>query len=305
MFRALLREILMIPISAMFATGLMLIASAVAPAQGTPVRDNGLNEPVYFVHGLDLRRVPSFNCRGWAAALNRYRALGATGRLHTVAFYTGDRNCNTRIGRYTAATGVRELGRRLAWEIYHRYSRRNIPVDAVGHAMGGLVIRAAITGVQRRTAGFPPLLYVEDVVTLSTPHLGTASTRACARGIRGRAQCRDMLPGSRFLRWLAADPQSTLGTDWTLIGAGDDDLVDWRSAVSSGGRRTAGYLSAGHKVVFANGQGLEHTTIDRAASGGYRSRYWNARDPGHWIQRRSGSAPLVASRNANFYWRLW
>jgi hypothetical protein len=38
--------------------------------------------------------------------------------------------------------------------------------------MGGLVIRSALLIVQRNTPGWPPYLYVEDVITLATPHKG-------------------------------------------------------------------------------------------------------------------------------------
>jgi triacylglycerol esterase/lipase EstA (alpha/beta hydrolase family) len=67
--------------------------------------------------------------------------------------------------------------------------------------MGGLIARVALTGVSRGWKGFPPFLYVEDAVTLGTPHGGVAASwvRSC-----DETQCVQMRPGSKFLRVLAS-----------------------------------------------------------------------------------------------------
>ena len=274
-----------------------------AALKAAPVRNDGLNEPIYWVHGIRREKAHAFPCSAWNQAIGRYRALRATGPQHTVAYYKNDRGCNTRIGSFKdhKSPGIRELGRRLAWDIYNRYTRRNVSVDAVGHSMGGLIIRAAITGVQKHTKGFPPRIYVEDAVTLSTPHLGAT----LARGCRG-SQCADMRPGSGFLKWLSSNPQSSQGTDWTLLGSGDDNWVDWHSAVSQlrNYQQKAGWMSAGHKVVFYSGQKLEHDAMMKVNTGAYHSRYWNFYQK-RWIEQRRGASPVVVARNANWYWRLW
>lgn len=286
------------PATAAPATAQAAAVPARAQAAAVPRRNDGLTEPIYWVHGIDRSSSPSWDCRAWSAAIARYRALGARGTQHTVAYYTRDRNCNTRIGKFgNRANTVREIGRLLAWDIYNRYTRRNVSVDAVGHSMGGLIIRAAITGVQKRTRGFPPRLYLEDAVTISSPHTGAGWARLCG------GACVDMRPGSAFLRWLNKNPQSTQGTDWTLIGAIDDNVVDWHAAVSTN-TRAAGFLSAGHKVVFLGRQGLGHSVIYKKTSGAYKSRYWNFYQ-NRWIVQNRGASPIVVARNANFYWRLW
>ncbi|MBM2620090.1 hypothetical protein JIG36_31710 [Actinoplanes sp. LDG1-06] len=274
-------------------------ASAPIQAAAVPPRNDSLNEPIYWVHGIMRENPPSANCAGtWNAAIGRYRALGARGPQHTVAYYTKDRSCNTRIGNFGNRAGnLDDIGKALAWDIYNRYTRRNISVDAVGHSMGGLIIRAAITGVQKKLRGWPPRLYVEDVVTFSTPHTGAGFARLCG------GQCVDMRPGSAFLKWLSKNPQSTQGTDWTLLGAGDDDLVSWQSAVSNN-PKAAGGMSAGHKVVFISKQGLEHGVIHKKTSGAYKSRYWNFYQ-NRWIVQNRGASPVVVARNASFFWRLW
>jgi len=260
-----------------------------ARTTASPARNNGLNEPIYFVHGISL--TGKSDCGNWSPAIREYRRSGATGPLLTVGFYTGDTHCTTRVGRDGRNTSIAEIGRQLAWTIYNQYSRRNISVDAVGHSMGGLIIRSALTNVQRRLRGYPPYLYVEDVATLSTPHAGTS----WARGCRFFRQCAEMVPGSTFLRSLYSNPQARPGTDWTVIGADDDDVVASKSAIG---------MLAGHKVVYKSGQGLEHGTVYKTTSGRYELRYWNFYNP-RWINQRAGAAPVVVARNANFFWRLW
>src|SRR5262249_51798749 len=156
---------------------------------------------------------------------------GPLARAWTWCFYSKDINCDLKNG-HDRNTSIKVLGQELAQEIWDHFSRYGIPVDVVAHSMGGLIIRAAIKGTQAHEAGFPPYLYVEDVSTLSTPHRGTAnwgSTFVCSD-----QQCQDMKPGSSFFSWLGAtyngyqpgeNPQSAMGTDWTLIGFDDDQVV--------------------------------------------------------------------------------
>jgi len=275
-------------------------AATAALAAKAPKRADGLTEPIYWVHGIDWRGAASADCKQWNAAISRYKSLGAKGAQRTVAYYTKDKNCNTRIGKFPNHSGnLDDIGKALAWDIYNRYTKKNKSVDAVGHSMGGLIIRAAITGVQKKLKGWPPRLYVEDVVTISTPHTGSKLAFGCG------GQCNDLIPGSSFLKWLSKNPQSTQGTDWTLIGAGDDDAVDWKSAVSTNSK-SAGWMSAGHKVVFRSGQGLEHGKIYKIISTrrAYKLRYWNFYR-NTWITQTTGASPVIVARNANYYWRTW
>jgi putative serine esterase DUF676 len=278
----------------------MVDTATAALAATAPERNDGLTEPIYWVHGIDWKGSASADCAQWDTAISRYRSLGAKGDQRTVAFYTEDEHCNTRIGDFPNHSGnLPDIGKALAWDIYHRYTEKNISVDAVGHSMGGLIIRAAITGVQKKLAGWPPRLYVEDVVTLSTPHTGSKLATLCG------GQCNDLVPGSSFLKWLSRDPQSTQGTDWTLIGASDDDSVDWSSAVATNAK-SAGWMSAGHKVVFGSHQGIEHSAIYRKASTAavYRLRYWNYYQ-NQWIYQTTGASPVIVARNAGYYWHDW
>ncbi|MET8748280.1 hypothetical protein [Streptomyces sp. NPDC004728] len=275
------------------ALGLLLALGLAAPAQAAPVRDDSVSRPIYFVPGYGLSG--SYDCwfDYWKPAGDQMRAWGMTGSYHTVSYYQSNTNCNTTIiNGGTRDVSIKELGRLLAWNIYSSYSRYDISIDVVAHSMGGLVTRAALTGVARKESGWPPYLYIEDVVTLSSPHRGTGIGNLC-----GFTQCREMRPGSTLLNWLYQSPQSAIGTDWTLIGADDDDVVDTESALG---------MSAGHYVRYDAGQGIEHDQIYRMlANTSYNQRYWNYYDNKTWVQTGAGASPGRSLTNALYHWWRW
>lgn len=193
---------------------LLSMAMAAAPANAAPpARDDGMTEPVYLVHGYSA---DGTDCQQrWGPAMEAWRKAGWEGGFHTVGYYEGDSSCNTKIAAANRSTPIQQLGSQLAWDIYLQYSRHGRSVDVVGHSMGGLIARVALTGVSRGWDGFPPFVYVEDAVTLGTPHGGVSASwvRSC-----DETQCVQMRPGSKFLRVLASvgqNPQSNQGTDWT------------------------------------------------------------------------------------------
>src|SRR4051794_5533748 len=265
-----------------------------APASAAPARNASQSEPVYFVHGFDLSQTPGQNCSGyWGAAMNKFRSLGWTGNLHSVAYYAGDTNCNIRIASGSAHTSITEYGRLLAWEIYNRYSKNGRSVDVVAHSMGGLVIRAAITGTARRLSNWPPYIYVEDAVTIATPHNGTGIANACFY-----QECVEMRRGSTFLNWLADNAQASGGTDWTMMGTEDDDVVPVASATTESG-------GAGHYVWYYAGQPLEHSQQTNNVSGTYRNRFWNYYDSSTWYYQAAGQNIITTAKNACYYWYRW
>ncbi|WP_345943030.1 hypothetical protein [Streptomyces sp. SID2119] len=64
------------------------------------------------------------------------------------------------------------MAKKFANHISTNYTKRGIKVDVVAHSMGGLVVRAALHYTHKRAPGFPKKLYIEDIVTLGTPHAG-------------------------------------------------------------------------------------------------------------------------------------
>lgn len=233
---------------------LILVISAVAftgqPAHAAPSRADG-KRLTLLVHGFDREADP--NCAGgWKSAKDLLVANGWT-TVYTFGYYTGATNCDVKVDG-TTDTRIQEVGRQLAWTVYYFWSSQNVAIDIMAHSMGGLVSRAAIEGVRRYGAavstadlpqvnaladagiaawpsGWPPYLYIEDIVTLGTPHKGIDGIlEGCALT---HEQCSDMRGGSGFLSWLGGLKSSAMGTDYTLLGSAHDDTVDGESAVKN------------------------------------------------------------------------
>lgn len=261
-----------------------------------PARTDGLNKPVYFIHGYkdtdDGWDVASY----WADYIDDFRFDGnpalLTGPVLLFCYYANDRNCGV-VWFGDRSDSIKTVGQQLAWDIYNRYSRFGIAVDAVGHSMGGLVVAAAITGVQKHEAGFPPFLFIEDVAAISSPMGGLRPALGvlCYFAPPSIQQCKDMVQGSDFMNWLSRNPQSTSGTDWTLIGSHDDVVVPASQAVPDN------LTVVGHRVIYAEDEisGNAHMTILDAVSGGYDFRfcdYFNASCAG------SGESTFAVATNS-------
>jgi triacylglycerol lipase len=95
------------------------------------------------------------------------------------------------IWRYdnSGRASIESLGAALAAEL----KRIDAPVNLVGYSMGGLVVREALRQM--------PGLKVRRVALLNSPNYGSAS--ACLLPL---SACREMRPGSAFLRQLNAAP---------------------------------------------------------------------------------------------------
>ena len=89
----------------------------------------------------------------------------------------------------SGATSLEMLGRKLAVEL----AATGTPFNIIGYSMGGLVIREALRQF--------PNLPAKHIALLNSPHGGTL----CAH-LLPLAACRDMRPGSPFLRRLDASP---------------------------------------------------------------------------------------------------
>jgi triacylglycerol esterase/lipase EstA (alpha/beta hydrolase family) len=278
----------------LLALSLVLAGALASPASAAPTRNDSQNEAVYFVHGYS--KDANSNCAGWNAAMTKFRSLGWTGAFHTIGYYSGDTNCGVRIASTGTDTSIMELGRLLAWDIYNRHSKYGQSVDVVAHSMGGLVLRAAITGTSRGLSGWPAYIYVEDAVTIGTPHNGASSLLT---GLCNSVQCAQMRKGSSFLTSLADNAQAAGGTDWTMIGTEDDDTVMVESATTESG-------GAGHYVWYYSGQGLEHTVEPGNVSGTYRNRYMNYyTGTTTWYYQAAGQNIITTARNAAYYWYRW
>lgn len=281
-----------------------VLAGLCAPAQAAsvrdsaalvaPVRDDSADEPVYLVKGYTRLACGS----RWRDARAAMRSWGWTGKLIRVGFYETDtksKGCDVNLDPDDGSedTRLKDLGRALAWNIHNRYSSRGKSVDLVGHSMGGLIVRAALTGYARKDPTWPKKLLVEDVVTLGTPHLGTPLSYGCSD-----YQCRDMRPTSGFIRWLAQtpNPQADQGTDWTLIGSQRDFTApQWTSVPDS--------VQARHLVRYRAGEELDHSELRYVTEGRFEMDYRN--QGGEWRRLVNGAAPIRAAHNALYWAEKW
>ncbi|WP_052407149.1 esterase/lipase family protein [Allokutzneria albata] len=277
----------------------MLMHSAAA---GTPKRGDSKNEPVYLVHGYTYGDCGS----RWNTLKGKLRDWRWTGPIHTVGYYyanekSRDTNCDINLADaknpLTYNDSIMEVGRRVAWDIHNRYAKDGRSVDVVAHSMGGLVMRAALTGVATKAKGFPPHLYIEDVVTLGTPHQGfdCRSTEWL--------QCREMRPGSALLGSLRHNPQSAQRTDWTLVSSEDDETVSANSGIDLN-------QPAGHKIKYlaTNKVKVTHSSIrtEHRYHREWNLRYWN-----HYFKDDKGKetskgwSPLHTAGFAIYYADKW
>ncbi len=276
-----------------------LSGNAPGKAVAVPPRNDTSDEPVYFLKGYlgASSDATGSDCMdAWGPADKLFDEADWTGPRHFVGYYAGDKNCNTPLlDGGTKNTSLKELGKALAWEIYRSYSQVGQSVDIVSHSMGGLVAQAALTGVERHETGWPPYIYVEDVASIAGPHGGTTFAYACDP-FEPTTQCREMRPGSGFLDWTNDNPQSTQGTDWTLIGAESDWKIKW-SALA---------MSADHRVWYPETDatdGWTHENLNEITTGVYPQWYQNVPErPGH---DRTGAAPARVAMNALYWCEKW
>ncbi|MGW0916810.1 esterase/lipase family protein [Streptomyces sp. NPDC002784] len=293
----------------LFLSALLALAvlfGAAAPANAAPSRSDGRSK-VIFVHGFDPTGVvgAAVNCKEyWSSAINYFKSKNyADNQLITYGYYkkeSGSDGCTTRFkdkdGKYgTRNTSLTTLAKHFANRVHNAYSSSPYggqKVDVVAHSMGGLVVRAALYHVRKGTAGFPPYLYIEDVVTLGTPHDGanTAQLNLCA--FHDALQCRQMRKGSNFLDGLPQTPsKSHMGTDWTAVSSHDDKTV-------SAGSGT--WISAQHKLQYddSGNKAISHTALKSHKNGTYRAR---VKDAGSWSSYTDRMAPVVKAYKAVFY----
>ncbi|MEU5875920.1 hypothetical protein [Spirillospora sp. NPDC047279] len=273
------------------ATAAPTIATAAAAAAAVPKRENKKNRAVIFIHGYQWDG--GADCTQWNKAKSFFKDVGWTGKLITWGYYKKDKNCSVEYGGDTG-TDLKYVSKSLAWHIYNNYTSKGKTVDVVGHSMGGLIIRNAIARVKRGHAGFPSKLYVEDVVTLGTPHSG--ATHWWQNGCRS-TQCKQINSGSGHLEWLNGLPssnfQATGGTNWTALGSHDDEVISVNSATS---------FKAQHKIRYPTAEKVGHSDYYQTGTGTSWT-YWRSSNYGKDYTKYTnrGSGPLRSAYLAVYY----
>jgi hypothetical protein len=221
-----------------------------------PARTNNLTKPVYFIHGYDSS-MPTTISSYWGGMIGDFKTDGspatlAAGNVVYYCYYSKLTGCTAKFAGETS-TPLYEVGRRLAWDIFDRHSKFGRSVDLIGHSMGGLVAKAAVTGVRLKDPAFPPYLYVEDGVTISTPNAGLTGGAAAVCMFVETTQCSDMRSVNWFMSWVIDAPASTIHTDWTFIGSDDDPVILSNTSVPAA-------MWVGHKVQYDSGQIIPQAT---------------------------------------------
>jgi len=228
----------------LIAVATFVAGTGQAAAGAPPVRTQASTN-VVFVHGIDALsaiqfRPPHQDCAAdWATMRSEIRTP-APFRSLTFGYYGANTNCDYNVPG-NLDTSLNDIARQFSKFISTTFPNQR--VDVVAHSMGGLIVRRAISGSQHHEAGFAYPLYIEDVVTLSTPHLGAALGSLCGFAVQ-KLQCKQISRGSDFLNALesnAQNPQSAFGTDWTLLGSEGDEFVTPGSATG---------MTAGHKHIY-------------------------------------------------------
>jgi Tol biopolymer transport system component len=219
---------------------------------------------VVFVHGIDVLGRKSGDPSEWGPMKDAFDRWGwSRSKLIAVGYYQNDSEFDryldaygghlkhfggndehTRGNAHDRNTDIRHLANHWAWYVYKEFSKDGTSIKAVGHSMGGLIIRYALARVQEANSEFPPRLLVDEVVTLGTPHGGTRLVEYCSGLVD---QCRQMRRGDDFVKELkrsANNPQASSGTEWTAIGSYfDEQLQPDETAVDDD-------MDAAHRVMY-------------------------------------------------------
>jgi pimeloyl-ACP methyl ester carboxylesterase len=282
----------------MFSLFTVLGATAASAAPAPPKRSDSKTEPVIFVHGINLQL--NTDCKqDWHNAMAVLKAKGFTGPMKTWGYYKNNKNCDWNYNG-DANTNLDYLARGFAALIYNEYTKKNVSVDIVAHSMGGIIVRRALTGVEQKEKGYPEKLFVEDVVTLSSPHKGAGAVGSLCAKLYEWVQCKNLDDDGSFMKYLNSkgkNPQSTIGTDWSTIGSQADYMVFAGNA--SG-------MSAGHEYTYRRDVGLDHTEVRLHSS----QRTAFGIDWYHATGERSGHDPdgmatLYVTAEALYRWRTW
>lgn len=240
--------------SVLFATALVALAATACE----PPREPAKNRVVIMVHGYSAFG-NGVNCANSFNTLkSSLRSAGFTGPMVTVAFYDSDTGCDVDMRSWDTglsnSSSWKTIAKAFSKYVHATYTQKGIAVDVVGHSMGGLIIRGAVYGAEKGESGFSPPLLVEDGVTLAGPHDGAAwYSNGCFWG-----QCSTLKPGSGDLNWLNqnGNPQGAKGTEWTVLGSTNDDVVPDESALFMS-------VPAARRVKYTN---LEHSDYHHNAT---------------------------------------
>jgi hypothetical protein len=117
-------------------------------------------------------------------------------------------------------------------------------------------------------------------------------------------QCLELVSGSGLLTWLSQDhnPQSAMGTDWTLIGSEADATVASDSATMLDSDQP------GHKAIYLASAGITHGGelgyLAKLTSPSFSVKAWHYYDP-TWRTTTTTLSPIRWTRKALYENHNW
>ena len=162
-------------------------------------------DTVFLLHGYNSNANSSgqndaWNCATtWATQTTVLRAVGITGRVRTVGYYSDNSNCDVNlassvytknyagdfgvlrqeaprnIALLTNDTSMVHVAYRFAWAAAKEYRDNGRPIRVIADSLGGLVVRQAIARASNGDSDFPTLaqLQIVGVYTYGAPYYGT------------------------------------------------------------------------------------------------------------------------------------
>ena len=213
--------------------------------------------------------LPQPNSDAWT-----YLTNSGFSNIREVGYYNTESRCDenlvtdsglTQCNSFGGSTGdygtkndrLDRLSCLLSWYIYANYTQYGEPVNVLAHSMGGLLIRFALGATAAHAAYLPPVLWVNNVVTVATPHggLGGPYHQAAANNGVSGVQFDMMNPANTSYSFMSTiggyqRPQGWGGTRWALITASDAS-----NAVGDGGPAVSFWASVdGDGVVPTDSQ---------------------------------------------------
>jgi hypothetical protein len=164
--------------------------------------------------------------------------------LDSVGYYRCDGDYSDRIGSFDLSTPLATIAEALAWYVHDTYTAKGEPVDLIGHSLGGLLIRYAMTRIAAGDSAYPSSVLVHEVVTLSSPFLGYGDANSDGAGCAtpNAVGCTDLAPGSAFITALSNPVPADQG--WTVVGSlASCDLFPGSDSTG---------VSATYSIVFQN-----------------------------------------------------
>jgi hypothetical protein len=190
---------------------------------------------------------------------------------------------------HTGNTNIRHVAYHFAWMVQQEFGGG--PVNVVGHSMGGLVVRYALSAVQRGDPDFPAKLVIPQVVTVGTPFLG--GPRYFGRLCNWWDQCVDLQQGTdrSEVQWFFdqvegnAPPRGSGRSDWSQIHSMHDGIAPPAESLQFAAHHQYVY---NEQITFPKGcvgpSDCDHTDMLKITYGPWDGMYrHNIRQPGTWF----------------------